>query len=92
MVKRIALFVASILLVGALFASPHIYEAVQFNNGNMLKITEAHEVQATAQGGFAKYFTVQDNKGNTYEVYTGFVAQWDKTEGDYINQKYLKEV
>ena len=73
-----------------LFSLPHIYEAVQFNSGNMLKIVADYEVQTTAQGGFAKHFMVQDNEGNTYEVYTGFVAQWDKTEGDYINQKYLK--
>lgn len=90
--KKFIAIVASILLVGALFASPHIYEAVQFNNGNMLKVIESHEVQPTDQGGFAMHFTVQDNEGNIYEVYTGFVAQWSKSEGDYINQKYLKEV
>lgn len=90
--KKVATILASILVVGALFASPHIYEAVQFNHGNMLKIVEAQEVQATAQGGFAKCLVVQDNEGNTAEVYTGFVAQWDKTEGDYINQKYLKSI
>lgn len=92
MMKKIAMIAASILLVGALFASPHIYESIQFNNGNMLRITEVHEIDSTDQGGFARYLTVQDNKGNTYNVYTGFVAQWDKTEGDYINQKYLKEM
>lgn len=92
MIKKISITIASILLVGALFASPHIYEAVQYNNGNMLKVIEAHEIESTAQGGFAKYFTVQDNEGNIYEVYTGFIAQWDKSEGDYINNKYLKEV
>lgn len=88
--KKIATIMASILLVGALFVSPHIYETVQFNSGNMLKIVADYEVQSNAQGGFVKYFEVQDNEGNTYEVYTGFIAQWDKTEGDYINQKYLK--
>lgn len=92
MIKKVSTIIASILLVGALFASPHIYESVQFHSGNMLKIVEAHDIEPTAQGGFARYFTVQDNEGNIYEVYTGFVAQWDKTEGDYINQKYLKEV
>ena len=90
--KKLATIAASILLVGALFESPHIYEKVQFNNGNMLKVVEAHEVQPTDQGGFAMHFIVQDNEGNTYEAYTGFVAQWSKSEGDYINQKYLKEV
>ena len=90
--KKLAMIAASILLVGALFASPHIYEKVQFNNGNMLKVVEAYEIESTDQGGFAKHFIVQDNEGNTYEVYTGFVAQWSKSEGDYINQKYLKEV
>ena len=90
--KKLAMIAASILLVGALFASPHIYEKVQFNNGNMLKVVEAHEIEPTDQGGFAKHFIVQDNEGNIYEVYTGFVAQWSKSEGDYINQKYLKEV
>ena len=88
--KKLATILASILLVGALFASPHIYETVQFNNGNMLEIVADHEVLPTAEGGFAKYLTVQDHEGNTYEVYTGFVAQWDKTEGDYINQKYVR--
>ena len=90
--KKLATIAASILLVGALFASPHIYEKVQFNNGNMLKVVEVHEIESTDQGGFAMHFTVQDNEGNTHEVYTGFVAQWSKSEGDYINQKYLKEV
>lgn len=92
MYKKISTIIASILIVGALFASPHIYEAVQFNNGNMLQIVEVHDIQGTDAGGFARYLTVQDNNGNIYEVYTGFVAQWDKTEGDYINQKYIKEV
>ena len=90
--KKLATILASTFLVGALFALPHIYEAVQFNNGNMLKVVESHEIEPTAQGGFAMHFTVQDNEGNTAEVYTGFVAQWDKSEGDYINQKYLKSV
>lgn len=90
--KKLASIVTSILLVGALFASPHIYEAVQFNNGNMLKVIESHEVEPTDQGGFAMHFTVQDNEGNVYEAYTGFIAQWSKSEGDYINHKYLKEV
>lgn len=90
--KKLAMIAASILLVGALFASPHIYEKVQFDNGNMLKVVESHEIGPTDQGGFAKHFIVQDHEGNTYEVYTGFVAQWNKSEGDYINQKYLKEV
>lgn len=90
--KKLAIIMASILLVGAILASPYIYQSVQFNNGNMLEIVVDHEVQPTAEGGFAKYLTIQDNEGNIYEVYTGFVAQWDKTEGDYINQKYVKEV
>lgn len=80
----------SILLVGAMLASPYIYEQIQFDNGNMLKIVTDYEVQPSAQGGFVKYFTVQDNNGNTYDVYTGFVAQWDKSVGDYINIKYVK--
>ena len=90
--KKLATIMASILLVGAILASPYLYEGIQFNNGNMLEIVADHEVQPTATGGFAKYLTVQDHEGNVYEVYTGFVAQWDKSEGDYINQKYLKEV
>lgn len=90
MLKKISIIIASILLVGAIIASPHIYNQVQFSNGNMLKIVDAHAVYPTDQGGFAKYFTVQNNNGNTYDIYTGFIAQWDKSEGDYINIKYVK--
>lgn len=90
MYKKIATAIASILLVGAIFASPHIYEGIQFSNGNMLKIIDSREVQSNDQGGFVKHFTVQDHEGNTYDTYTGFVAQWDKSEGDYINTKYLR--
>jgi hypothetical protein len=88
--KKISIIIAYILLIGALFMSPHIYEIAQFNRGNMLKIVADYEVQSNNQGGLVKCFEVQDNEGNTYEVGTGFIAQWDKTEGDYINIKYVK--
>jgi hypothetical protein len=90
MLKKLSIIIASILLIGAILASPYIYEDIQFNKGNMVKVIDAHEVLPTAQGGFAMHFTVQDNEGNTYAVYSGFVAQWDKSEGDYINTKYIK--
>lgn len=90
MLKKLSIIIASILLIGAILVSPYVYEDIQFNNGNMLKIVEAHTVQPTAQGGFAKHFVVQDNEGNIYEVYSGFVAQWDKSADDYINIKYVK--
>lgn len=92
MLNKIAKVIAAVLVVGCIFALPHIYEYAQFNNGTMLKVVESYEVQPTDQGGFAKHFTVQDHQGKTHEVYTGFVAQWDKSAGDYINQKYLKGV
>jgi hypothetical protein len=90
MLKKIAVSIAAILIACTIFASPHIYEHIQFNNGNMLKITACHGVQPTEAGGFAMHLTVEDSEGNTQEVYTGRVAQWDKSEGNYINIKYLK--
>lgn len=90
--SKIAKIITSVFVVGCIFALPHIYEYAQFHNGNMLQVVESHEVQPTTQGGFAMHFTVQDHEGNMHEVYTGFVAQWSKSEGNYINQKYLKGV
>ena len=90
MLKKIATTIAAILIVCTIFASPHIYEHVQYHNGNMLKITACHGVQPTEAGGFAMHLTAKDHNGNTQEVRTGFIAQWDKSEGDYINIKYLK--
>lgn len=87
--KKLSIIIASILLLSTIIASPYIYEGIQFNNGNMVKVLEVHDIQPTEQGGFARYLTVQDNAGDIYEVYTGFVAQWDKDSNDYINIKYL---
>lgn len=89
--KKLSIIIASILLLCTIIASPHIYDHIQFNNGNMVKVIEVHEIGATTEGGLARYLTIQDNNGNTYEVYTGFIAQWDKNADDYINTKYLKE-
>ena len=90
MLKKISITITAILIACTLFASPHIYEHIQFDNGNMLKITVCHGIQSTETGGLAMHLTVEDHNGDTQEVYTGFIAQWDKTEGDYINIKYLK--
>ena len=81
--------IASILLLCTIIASPYIYAHIQFDNGNMVKILEVHDIQSTSQGGFARYLTVQDNDGNIYDAHTGFIAQWDKDANDYINIKYL---
>ena len=90
MLKKLAITIAAILVACTIFATPHIYESIQFSNGNMLKITACHGVQPTEAGGFAMHLTVLDCDGNSHEVYTGFIAQWDKSEGNYINHKYLK--
>ena len=90
MLKKLSIALAATLLICTILATPHIYEQVQFSNGNMLKITACHGIQSTEAGGFAMYLTVEDHNGNEQEVYTGFVAQWDKSEGNYINIKYLK--
>ena len=80
---------ASLLLLCTIIASPYIYAHIQFEHGNMVKVLEVHDIEPTAQGGFAMHFTVQDCQGNTYEDSTGFIAQWDKDANDYINIKYL---
>ena len=90
MLKKLSIIMASLLLLCTIIASPHIYESVQFKHGNMVKVLEVHDVQATEEGGFAMHFTVQDYDGNIYEVRTGFIAQWDKDANDYINTKYLR--
>lgn len=82
MKKIVLCCLALTLLVGAfLFAVPEY----RYANGYTYKVLAVDSIKSTDEGGFALFLTVQDCDGNIYSARTGFVAEWDTKEGNYIS-------
>ena len=83
--KKVALcYVALTFLVGAfLFAVPKY----RYTHGHTYKVLAVDGIQPTDEEGFALHLTIQDCDGNIYDARTGFVAEWDTKEDNYINAK-----